>query len=48
MDKTLKMIMDKMECTEQEAKIILENVIDKNIVQNALRLAINKEYIELN
>lgn len=44
MNETLKMIMELMECTEQDAKTILNNMLNKNIVKNAIKIAIKKDF----
>lgn len=45
MDKVLKQIMEQMDCTEKEAKIILDNILDtNNLVQRAIKISLKNEY----
>ena len=45
MDKVLKQIMEQMDCTLEDAKIILNTTLSNSkLVQNAIRLSIKNEY----
>ena len=45
MEKILKQIMDQMDCTLEDAKVILNTTLEtSNLVQNAIRLSVKKEY----
>ena len=45
MEKVLKQIMEQMDCTLEDAKTILNTTLEtSNLVQNAIRLSVKKEY----
>lgn len=45
MDKMLKQIIELMDCTEVDAKVILNNVLNNsNLVKKAITNAVKKEY----
>ena len=45
METVLKQIMEQMDCTLEDAKIILNTTLEtSNLVQNAIRLSVKKEY----
>ena len=45
METVLKQIMEQMDCTLEDAKTILNTTLEtSNLVQNAIRLSVKKEY----
>jgi len=45
MNKILKQIMEQMNCTLEDAKVILENILsNSNLVQKSITNAIKNEY----
>lgn len=45
MDKMLNSIMEQMNCTLEDAKVILDNVLNNsNIIKTAITNAVKKEY----
>jgi len=40
----IKTIIDIMDCSEQEAQIILNTISNKSIIKNAIKLALKSEY----
>lgn len=44
MDKMLMVIMEQMDCTESDAKVILDNILNKSTFQKLVLNSIKKEY----
>lgn len=45
METVLKQIMEQMDCTLEDARVILNTTLEtSNLVQNAIRLSVKKEY----
>lgn len=44
MDKILKSIMEQMDCTESDAKVIFDNILNRNTFQRLVLNTVKKEY----
>ena len=44
MDKMLKQIIELMDCTEADAKVILDNILNKNTFQRLVLNTVKKEF----
>lgn len=44
MDKMLKAIMNQMDCNIEDARVILDNVLNKNTFQRLVLNTVKKEY----